>query len=407
MTSGSQPSGPSPEPVEDLPPVDALLIVSFGGPEGPEEVMPFIERVLAGKPVPRSRMEAVAEHYHRFGGVSPINAEVRRLKASVEAELAANGIGLPVYWGNRYSEPCLSDEVATMAREGVRHALAFVTSAYSSYPACWQYIEAIDRAVASASSLPGQPAQEPSAQRRSAQEMSIRKIRPFYNHPLFIQANASRVAEALAGIQAAGARTMTALDGRPAGSDLHVVFSAHSIPVAAGGCDDYVHQLRQVAELVSERLSTTATPAEPYSLAFQSRSGRPGEPWLGPDIGDELERLAAAGTRRVVIAPIGFVSDHMEVVYDLDVVAVGQARAAGMVVARAGTAGSHPSFVSMVRELVTEITGEGPSSGRAPRACGPDGPAAAPCGTAVAGGTDQGADSMAASARSRPASSTS
>jgi ferrochelatase len=296
---------------------DALLIVSFGGPEGPDDVMPFLENVTKGREVPRQRLLEVAAHYQRFGGISPINAEVRRLITALEALLGREGPPLPVYWGNRNWHPMLADTVARMADDGVAHALAFVTSAFSSYSGCRQYLE--DLATARASVGPSAPVLE--------------KLRVFFNHPGFIDAVVSRAEAAASQLH-----------------DPHLVFTAHSIPLSMAATSDYELQLNEASRLVAERVGG----GRPWTLAYQSRSGSPMQPWLEPDISDHLDALAVQGVTSVVIVPIGFVSDHMEVIYDLDVVAAERAAAAGLAIRRAATAGDHPSFVGMIRELAME-----------------------------------------------------
>jgi ferrochelatase len=327
--------------VNGAPPYDALLLVSFGGPERMADVMPFLDQVLRGRNVPPERKREVAHHYERFGGVSPINAQNRALLEALRAELAAHGPRLPLYWGNRNWHPFLADTLRTMAGDGVRRALALVTSAYSSYSGCRQYLEDIARARAEVG--PAAPA--------------VDKLRTFHDHPGFLEANADRVRAALTTLPPA--RRATA----------RVAFTAHSIPATmASGCD-YVFQLRETCALVA-----AAVPHGPWALAYQSRSGAPGQPWLEPDILAHLEALAAEGVADVVVAPVGFVSDHMEVVYDLDTEARARAAALGLGFVRAGTAGTHPAFVRMIRELVEERVGGGER-----RALGARGPRADVC----------------------------
>ena len=302
-------------------PYDAILIVSFGGPEGMEEVMPFLENVLRGRGVPPERMREVAHHYEMFGGVSPINEQNRALIRALEKELEENGPRLPVYWGNRNWHPLLADTLKRMRDEGVRRALAFVTSAYSSYSGCRQYREDIERAREQAGE--GAP--------------SVEKLRVFYNHPGFVGPNVEAVRAALAQIPE-GRRDATAL-----------AFTAHSIPFSmAEGCD-YQAQLLETCSLVAEGAGHAG-----WRLVFQSRSGPPTQPWLGPDICDYLRGLKGARARDVVISPVGFISDHMEVLYDLDTEARQVAEAIGLNMIRAATVGAHPSFVRMIRELVLE-----------------------------------------------------
>jgi ferrochelatase len=295
---------------------DALLIVSFGGPESRDDVIPFLENVLRGRNVPRERMLAVAEHYYHFEGKSPINQQTRKLIVAIEKELAERGPKLPVYWGNRNWHPMLADTVRQMQRDGVRRALALATSAYGGYSGCRQYLEDIAEARQAVGS--GAPA--------------IDKIPPFSGHPLFIEANADRLREALRGMEAA-----------------RVVFTAHSIPMSMAATSRYEEQIRCAAAAVAHRVGRAE-----WDVAWQSRSGPPQQPWLGPDILDHLRALGAAGTREVVVSPIGFLSDHMEVLYDLDVEAAALARHLGMKLVRAGSGGMHPAIVRMFRELVMD-----------------------------------------------------
>jgi ferrochelatase len=300
---------------------DALIVVSFGGPEGPDDVIPFLENVTRGRGIPRERLAEVGHHYDLFGGVSPINRQNRKLIAALEAELAAYGIGLPIYFGNRNWHPYLTDTIRDMRDDGVRNALAFFTSAFSSYSGCRQYREDIYRAQAEVGA--GAP--------------EVQKLRAFYNHPGFVEANADRVRDALAQIPA---------DRRDAA---HLVFTAHSIPSAMAAQCRYEDQLAEASSLVA-----SAVGRHEHSVVYQSRSGPPHVPWLEPDVSDRLRELADAGVTDVVISPVGFVSDHMEVMYDLDVEAAETARELGLTMVRAGAAGTHPAFVSMIRELIQE-----------------------------------------------------
>jgi ferrochelatase len=303
---------------------DALLLLSFGGPEGPDEVMPFLENVTRGRGVPRNRLESVAEHYYHFGGASPINQQCRDLKAAIEADFADHGIDLPVYWGNRNWHPFLADTLRTMKADGVRRAAAFVTSAYSGYSCCRQYLEDIDRARAEVEGAP-----------------EVDKLRIYFNHPGFVE-------PMIENTRAAYARLPADLrDGAP------LVFTAHSVPIAQPGRPAYVEELNDVAALVAASVGKNRS----WELVYQSRSGPPTVPWLEPDVGDHLEKLRAEGTEAAVIVPIGFVSDHMEVKYDLDLEAAELAERLGLRIERAATAGTHPRFVAMVRELLLERDG--------------------------------------------------
>jgi ferrochelatase len=304
---------------QSLPP-DAVLVVSFGGPERREDVLPFLDHVLRGRHVPESRKLEVAEHYYRFGG-SPINAQNRELAAKVSAELASRGRPFRVYLGNRNWHPILADTLRKMAADGVRRALAFVTSAFSSYSGCRQYLEDI----AAARGAVGETAP------------TVEKLRPFFNHPAFVAAVALQAQTALAEIPA---------QRRDAAE---IVFTAHSIPSAAAANCRYEEQLREAAGLVAAAIGRAE-----YALAYQSRSGPLWQPWLGPDIGEWLAQAAGKGLHDVVVVPIGFVSDHIEVVYDLDTQARAQAEQMGLTMVRAGTVGTHPAFVGMICDLVAE-----------------------------------------------------
>lgn len=301
---------------------DAILVTSFGGPEQPADVVPFLENVLRGKNVPRERMLEVAEHYYQFGGKSPINEQNRHLISALEAELAEHGPRLPVYWGNRNWHPLLSETLRQMKADGVQRGLAFVTSAYSSYSSCRQYQEDIARAREAVGV--GAPV--------------VEKIRVFHNHPGFIEASVDRIRQALGQIPAQR-RSATQL-----------IFTAHSIPLAMAASCRYEEQLKETARLVAEQLGYNK-----HRLVYQSRSGPPSQPWLEPSILDGLRELQQRGeTSDVVIAPIGFVSDHMEVIFDLDTEAHQLCKELGLNMVRAATVGTHPRFIRMIRELICE-----------------------------------------------------
>lgn len=307
-------------------PYDSLLVVSFGGPESRDDVLPFLENVLRGKPVPRERMLEVAEHYYHFGGVSPINQQCRELIAALRTELDAAGISLPIYWGNRNWHPLLPDTLSEMAQAGHRRTLAFFTSAYSSYSGCRQYRENI----AIAQQAVGETAP------------AVDKLRMFYNHPRFIAANIDRLKSAIQQLPDEVRATS------------QVLFTAHSIPFLMADNCNYVRQLNETCRLTAEQLGL---PPERWQLVYQSRSGRPQDPWLEPDILDAVKSLHAAGTSGVVIAPIGFLSDHMEVLFDLDEEAKLLCESLGMPMARSATVGHHPQFITMIRELIEERLG--------------------------------------------------
>lgn len=317
---------------------DALLIVSFGGPERHEDVIPFLENVLRGKNVRRERMLEVAEHYYHFDGRSPINEHARALIAALQDELTANGPRLPIYWGNRNWHPILADTLRQMKSDGIRCALAFMTSAFGSYSGCRQYREDVERARAEVG--PDAP--------------QIDKLRSFYNHPGFIGPLIESVANALAVIPA---------ERRTAA---HVIFTAHSIPLAMAETSPYVPQLEEACRLIGEGIGRPD-----WRLVYQSRSGPPGQPWLEPDILQFLRELAEqGGPRDLIVAPIGFLSDHIEVLYDLDTEARSLADALGLNMVRAATVGTHPDFIRMIRELIQERLGE-IAGRRAMGSCGP------------------------------------
>ena len=312
-----------PATTDSIPAYDALLIVGFGGPEQRDDVLPFLENVLRGRPVPRERMLEVAEHYYHFGGVSPINGQVRDLIVALRAELDRRGVGLPIYWGNRNWHPMLTDTVRQMASDGVGHALGVVLSAYSSYSGCRQYREDLMKAQAEVGDA----------------APTIDKMRVFYNHPDFVAVNAAKIVDALATWPEAER------------SDVHVVFTAHSIPSPQADRCQYERQLNETCRLVAE---VAGVPADRRTLAYQSRSGRPTDPWLEPDILDHLTALKGQGVGRVVVQPVGFLSDHMEVLFDLDEEAALRAKELGMEFVRAATAGTDPQFVRMFADLITE-----------------------------------------------------
>jgi ferrochelatase len=295
---------------------DAILLVSFGGPERREDVLPFLENVLRGRDVPRARLLEVAEHYYHFDGASPINRQCRDLMGALGERISP-----PIYWGNRNWHPMLTDTVRQMAADGVRRALAIATSAYSSYSGCRQYIENISAARAAAG--PGAP--------------EIDKLPPFWRHEGFVAANAARVGAALETIP------------EPRRSAARLVYTAHSIPVSMAATCRYEEQLVETARRVSDRAGH-----EEWDLVWQSRSGPPTQPWLEPDILDHLRALAENGVRDVVVSPLGFLSDHMEVMYDLDYEAAALSRDLGLNFVRAQTAGTHPAVIAMLAELIEE-----------------------------------------------------
>jgi ferrochelatase len=316
---------------------DAVLLLSFGGPEGPDQVRPFLENVTGGRNVPPERLDEVAGHYLHFGGVSPINRINRALIAQLRAELVERGLDLPVYFGNRNWEPFVEDTVTTMRDDGIQRAAVFTTSAWSGYSSCSQYVEDIARARRAA----GPDAPE------------LIKLRPYFDHPAFVQIFADTIGAASGALPAE-------LFG-----DARLVFTAHSIPVAADQrCGPLLYS-RQVA--YAARLVATAAGYRDYDLAWQSRSGPPQVPWLEPDVADHLSTLAASGTKAVIVCPIGFVADHIEVVWDLDQELALRAEAAGVVLTRAATPNAHPRFARLAVDLIDELRyGRPPSRVSAP-----------------------------------------
>ena len=304
---------------------DSVLLVSFGAPEQRADVMPFLENVVRGKSVPPERLKEVAERYNHFEGKSPLNDENRALIAALEEELRSHDIDLPVYWGNRNWSPFISDAIREMRDDGKKRALGFFTSAYSSYSGCRQYLENIETARGDIGD--GAPV--------------VDKLRAFYNHPGFIEANVDRL--------------LTALETLPKErrESARVAFTGHSIPIAMAETSDYTEQLEETARLIAE-----GARHERWQLAYQSRTGAPHVPWLGPDILEHLDALSQINVKDVVIAPIGFLSDNMEVIWDLDREARDYASGLGITLTRAPTVGTHPAFVSMIRELIEERLGK-------------------------------------------------
>ena len=304
---------------------DALLLLSFGGPEGPEQVMPFLENVTRGRGIPRERLASVAEHYLHFGGVSPINAINRDLIEVIRGELAERGQDLPVYFGNRNWDPFIEDTVAQMRADGIAHAAVFSTSAWGGYSGCAQYQEDITRARAAT----GEDAPE------------LIKLRQYFDHPLLVEMFADAIAEAVATLPES-LRTKARL-----------IFTAHSIPLrAANRCapDLYSRQVGYASGLVA-----AAAGYSDFDVVWQSRSGPPQVPWLEPDVGDHLSALAGAGVEAVVVCPIGFVSDHIEVIWDLDNELADQAAELGVALARATTPNAQPRFARLALDLMDEV----------------------------------------------------
>ncbi|MFB7171406.1 ferrochelatase [Streptomyces sp. NPDC056254] len=323
-------------------PYDALLLLSFGGPEGPDDVVPFLENVTRGRGIPRERLKEVGQHYFGFGGVSPINAQNRALLDALRKDFAEHGLDLPVYWGNRNWAPYLTDVMREMAADGRRRIAVLATSAYASYSGCRQYRENLADALAALAE-------------EGVELPRVDKLRHYFNHPGFVDPMIEGV--------------VAALDELPAAvrEGAHLAFTTHSIPTAAadtsGPVEDhteggeggaYVRQHLDVARVIADEVAVRTGVAHPWKLVYQSRSGAPHIPWLEPDICDHLEALHAEGAPAAVMVPIGFVSDHMEVLYDLDTEATAKAAELGLPVARSATVGADPAFAEAVRELVLE-----------------------------------------------------
>lgn len=322
-------------------PYDALLLYSFGGPNKPEDVVPFLRNVTAGKGIPDARLEEVGEHYYGFGGKSPINEQNLALQAALEGELAARGIDLPIVWGNRNWEPYTRDAVEQLKEMGVQRAVALVTSAYSSYSGCRQYRE--DLAV----TLEGLGDLGPDGSR----SVQFDKVRSYFNHPGFAQANVDAVVD--------GYRALAEKDGAELAAAARLVFVTHSIPdtmeaASAVSGATYSEQHLDLAAVVAAEVSAVLGHPVEWTLSYCSRSGPPSQTWLEPDVNDHLGELAEAGVRSVVISPIGFISDHMEVAYDLDTEAIATAAELGLAAVRAGTVSTRAPFVSGLVDLVLE-----------------------------------------------------
>ncbi|MEW2467019.1 ferrochelatase [Streptomyces sp. NPDC046994] len=323
----------------DASPYDALLLLSFGGPEGPDDVVPFLENVTRGRGIPRERLKEVGQHYFLFGGVSPINGQNRALLDALRKDFAEHGLGLPVYWGNRNWAPYVTDTLREMVADGHRRILVVATSAYASYSGCRQYREDLAGALATLEEE-GRPLPR------------IDKLRHYFNHPGFVEPMIEGVLKSLADLP----------EDVRAGA--HIAFTTHSIPDSAadtsgpaechGEGGAYVRQHLDVARLIADAVRERTGVERPWRLVYQSRSGAPHIPWLEPDICDHLEELHGAGVPAVVMAPIGFVSDHMEVLYDLDTEATAKAEELGLPVRRSATVGADPRFAAAVRDLIVE-----------------------------------------------------
>ncbi|MGJ3239879.1 MAG: ferrochelatase [Anaerolineae bacterium] len=321
MTVQGAPSKDFPKYDNDARQYDAVLVMSFGGPDKPEDVVPFLENVTRGRGIPKERLEEVGEHYYQFGGKSPINDQNLALIEALEEELAAHGHDLPVYFGNRNWHPLITDTLQQMKDDGVKRAVAFFTSGFSCYSGCRQYRENIIEAQQIVGE--GAPA--------------VDKLRVFYNHPGFIYPMVEHVKQALSQWEESERE------------NVHVIFTAHSIPMGQARNSAYEDQLQDAAQLIAGFVGI-----ENYTLVYQSRSGPPQVPWLEPDIVDYMHEIKEQGINNVVIAPIGFISDHMEVLFDLDTEALQAAEELNMKMTRAATVGTAKPFVTMIRELIEE-----------------------------------------------------
>ncbi|MGV9314140.1 ferrochelatase [Streptomyces sp. NPDC003691] len=325
--------------LRDPAPYDALLLLSFGGPEGPDDVVPFLENVTRGRGIPKERLKEVGQHYFLFGGVSPINDQNRALLDALRKDFADHGLGLPVYWGNRNWAPYLTDTLRELVRDGHRRVAVLTTSAYASYSGCRQYRENLADALAA---LAAEGLEVP----------RVDKLRHYFNHPGFVRPMVDGVLASLADLP------------EEVRGGAHLVFTTHSIPTAAadasgpvaehGDGGAYLRQHRDLARVIAEAVREETGTERPWELVYQSRSGAPHIPWLEPDICDHLEELHGAGAPAAVMVPIGFVSDHMEVLYDLDTEAAAKAAELGLPVRRSATVGADPRFAAAVRELVLE-----------------------------------------------------
>jgi len=333
---------------------DAILLAGFGGPEGQDDVIPFLRNVTSGRGIPDERLEEVAHHYRHFGGISPINEQNRQLKAALEAELAQRGVDLPVIWGNRNWDPYLNDALTEAKERGFTRLIAIATSAYSSYSSCRQYREDFADALADTGLGEGPGA------------IQIDKVRQFFDHPGFVRPFVAGVRDGIAELEAS-------VPGLDRTTEIEVLFATHSIPstdaaksgpaergFGEGGA--YAAQHLAVAEVVMREAGVSDVP---WQLVYQSRSGPPSMPWLEPDINDAIGELPAAGRKAVVIVPLGFVSDHMEVLWDLDNEALETAGEHGLAAVRVPTPGTHPAYVTGLVDLVLERVNGTPVAERA------------------------------------------
>jgi protoporphyrin/coproporphyrin ferrochelatase len=323
----------------DPAPYDALLLLSFGGPEGPDDVVPFLENVTRGRGIPTERLKEVGQHYFLFGGVSPINDQNRALLDALRKDFAEHGLDLPVHWGNRNWAPYLTDTLREMVQDGHRRIAVLATSAYASYSGCRQYRENLADALATLEAEGLEPPR-------------VDKLRHYFNHPGFVRPMIEGVLKSLADLP------------EEVRAGAHLAFTTHSIPTSAadasgpvdghGAGGAYVRQHLEVARLIADAVHEQTGVEHPWQLVYQSRSGAPHIPWLEPDICDHLEELHSSGAPAVMMVPIGFVSDHMEVLYDLDTEATAKAAELGLHVRRSATVGADPRFAAAVRDLVLE-----------------------------------------------------
>jgi ferrochelatase len=350
VPGATEPAQSGPEHVEEPVAYDAILLAGFGGPEGQDDVIPFLRNVTRGRGIPDERLEEVAHHYRHFGGVSPINEHNRQLKAALEAELARRGVDLPVIWGNRNWDPYLNDAVREANDRGFAKLIAIATSAYSSYSSCRQYREDYADALED-TGLSG--------------VLQIDKVRQFFDHPGFVTPFVEGLRDGLAKLEAEH-------PGLNRTTEVEVLFATHSIPTAdaaksgpaergfgEGGA--YAAQHLAVAEVVMREAGAADVP---WQLVYQSRSGPPSQPWLEPDVNDAIAELPAAGRKAVVIVPLGFVSDHMEVMWDLDEEAMETAEEHGLAAVRVPTPGVHPAYVAGLVDLVLERVNGTPTAER-------------------------------------------
>lgn len=327
-----------------LDPYDGILLVSFGGPEGPADVLPFMENVTRGRGIPKERLLEVSAHYQRFGGVSPINGQNRALLVAMREVFSRHGVSVPIAWGNRNWDPTIPAALRELREAGCQRVLALVTSAFSSASGCRQYREDVAQAL---EKLAAEPGGAP----------TVDKIRVFYNHAGFVEPMIDNTIAAVAEL-VVGDITTDHVDG------VELAFTAHSIPMAMADTSDYVAQLREACRLIAEGASRRIGRSLPWDLVFQSRSGAPGQPWLEPDISEHLRARQSAGVWRVAVVPVGFISDHMEVVWDLDTQARETANEIGLAMSRAATVGVDSRFVDMIFDLAVEraatVRGEDP-----------------------------------------------